>query len=118
MKSTTKILRRFSSAFKKEKVKLLDQGKLSVKDLSEIYEVSQTAIYKWKRKYSKLEKAERIVIEKVSEETKNIELLKRVAELERIIGKKQMELDYYKTTIEVLSEEAGEDLIKKHKPKS
>lgn len=118
MKPTSRILRRFSTAFKKEKVKLLDQGKISVKDLSEIYEVSPTAIYNWKSAYSSLKKSERIVIEKVSEATKNIELLKRVAELERIIGKKQMELDYYKTTIEVLSEEAGEDLAKKYKPKS
>lgn len=118
MKPTNKILRRFSTAFKKEKVKLLDQGKISVKDLSEIYEVSHTAIYNWKREYSRLKKSERIVVEKISEETKNIELLKRVAELERIIGKKQMELDYYKTTIEVLSEEVGEDLTKKYKPKS
>ncbi len=118
MKTTNKRLRRFSTAFKKEKVELLDQGKISVKDLSEIYDVSPTAIYNWKTKYSILDKTERIVIEKISEETKNLELLKRVAELERIIGKKQMELDYYKTTIEVLSEEAGEDLTKKYKPKS
>lgn len=118
MKTTNKKLRRFSTAFKKEKVELLDQGKISVKELSEIYEVSPTAIYYWKQKYSRLEKTERIVVEKISEETKNRELLKRVAELERIIGKKQMELDYYKTTIEVLSEEAGENLSKKYKPKS
>jgi transposase-like protein len=118
MNTTNKNLRRFSSAFKKEKVDLLDQGKISVKELSKIYDVSPTSIYKWKTKYSKYEKTERIVIEKISEETKNIELLKRIAELEHIVGKKQLELDYYKTTIEVMSEEEGEDLVKKHKPKS
>lgn len=109
--------RTFSTVFKREKVELLDQGKISVKDLSKIYGVSHTAIYKWKKKYSRYKSSERIVVEKISEEKKNIELLQRIAELERIIGKKQLEIDYYKTTLEVISESAGEDLEKKYKPK-
>jgi len=109
--------RTFSTAFKKEKIELFDQGKISVKELSKIYEVSSTAIYKWKKKYSKYNPSERIVVEKISEEMKNIELLHRIAELERIIGKKQMQIDYYKTTLEEISESAGEDLEKKYKPK-
>ncbi len=112
-----KVHRTFSTAFKKEKVALIEQGKITVSELSAIYEVSGTAIYKWIKKFSKLGAGERVVIEKVSEEEKNRELLKRISELERIVGKKQLELDYYKTTLEVLSEEQGEDLTKKHKPK-
>jgi transposase-like protein len=118
MKTTNNRQRRFSTAFKKEKVELIDQGKISIKELCAIYEVSQTSVYKWKKKYSKYyTNSERIVVEKISEEKKNIELLKQIAELERVVGKKQIELDYYKTTLDVLSEEAGEDLKKKHKPK-
>lgn len=117
MKKSNQIRRTFSTVFKKEKVALLDQGKISVKDLSQIYKVSPTAIYRWKQKYSKYEKTEHLVLEKISEEKKNIELLQRIAELERIIGKKQLEIDYYKTTIEVINEVAGEDLKKKHNPK-
>ena len=59
--------RRFSTAFKKEKVELIDQGKLSVKEVSEIYEVSDTAIYRWIKKFSKIAKDERVIVEKVSE---------------------------------------------------
>ena len=117
MKSQSKTHRTFSTAFKQEKVVLLDQGKITVRELSRIYEVSETAIYKWKRKFSKLDKSERIVVEKVSEENKNIELLNRIKELEQIIGKKQLELDYYKTAVDIFSEEEGEDVLKKHKPK-
>jgi len=117
MERQRKVRRTFSAAFKKEKVDLLDQGKISVKDLSEIYQVSLTAIYNWKKKYSGLPKDEQIIVEKISEEKKNIELLKRIGELERVIGKKQLELDFYKTAIEVLNEEEGEDVIKKYKPK-
>lgn len=117
MKSKSPVRRTFSSAFKKEKVELLDQGKIRISELSKIYGVSPSAIYKWKRKYSTYAKSERVVVEKLSEEAKNIELLERIRELERAVGRKQLELDYYKTTIEVLSAEAGEDLLKKHKPK-
>ena len=116
MKGHPKTTRHFSTAFKKEKVELLDKGKITVTELSKIYNVTRSAIYKWKRKFSSLEKTERIVIEKVSEENKNIELLNRIKELEQIIGRKQIELDYYKTAINVLSEQEGEDLLKKFKP--
>lgn len=116
MSRQQKISRTFSTAFKKEKVDLLDSGKLTVKELSTLYEVSPTAIYKWKKKYSKLDKSERVVVEKISESNKNIELLKRIKDLEQVIGKKQLELDYYKTAIDVLSEQTGEDVLKKFKP--
>lgn len=81
------------------------------------YEVSGTAVYKWIKKFSKLKNSERIVIEKISEETKNTELLKRIRDLEGAFGRKQLELDYYKSVVEIISEENGEDLEKKYKPK-
>ncbi len=108
--------RTFSTEFKKEKVSLIESGKLSVKELSEVYEVSHTAIYKWIKKFSTLEHTERIVIEKISEEKKNKELLERIKELERAVGRKQLEVDYYKTTLDVIQEQEGEELIKKYKP--
>jgi len=117
METKRKLRRTFSTAFKKEKVELLDQGKITVKELSDIYEVSETAIYKWKKKFSRLKKEERIVVEKISEEHKNIELLKQIKDLESAIGRKQLELDYYKSVVEIISEENGEDLGKKYKPK-
>lgn len=117
MDKKMKLRRSFSTAFKKEKVELLDQGKITVKELSDIYEVSETAIYKWKKKFSRLKKTERIVVEKISEQRKNIELFKQIKELERVIGRKQLELDYYKSVVEIISKENGEDLEKKYKPK-
>lgn len=117
MKSQRKERRTFSTAFKKEKVGLFDKGEISVNELSKIYEVSHTAIYKWVKKYSRFPKGERVVVEKVSEGAKNIDLLKRIGQLEQVVGKKQLELDFYKTVIEIISEEEGEDIIKKYKPK-
>jgi transposase-like protein len=117
MKKQPRTHRTFSTAFKREKVELLDTGKMTVRELSELYQVSETAIYKWKRKYSKLREGERIVVEKVSEQKKNIELLHQIKELEQVIGKKQLELDYYKAAIDILSEKEGEDILKKYNPK-
>jgi transposase-like protein len=107
----------FSNAFKKEKVKLIDEGKLSVRQVSDIYEVSTTAVYKWLRKFSKISRDERIVVEKISEAQKNKDLRNQIRELEQALGRKQMELDYYKEVVKLTSESKGEDIEKKHKPR-
>lgn len=117
MNRTKRSKRFFSTAFKKEKVKLLDQGKTTVKALSELYDVSTRSVYTWRKKYSKLPQSERLVVEKISEEKKTLELMKHVRELEMALGRKQLELDYYKSIIEVISEEEGEDIEKKYKPR-
>jgi len=60
-------VRQFSTDFKKEKVKQIDDGKITVLQLSRIYEVSSTAIYKWIRKYSRYAgQNERVVVQKES----------------------------------------------------
>jgi len=118
MNNQRKPRRTFSPAFKKEKVLLIEQGDLSVMELSLIYEVSRSAIYKWLRKYSKLAKTEQVVVEKKSEHKKNIELIKRIRELEQAVGRKQLELDYYKSFVEIINEQQGVDIEKKYKPNS
>lgn len=113
MKNQKKI-RQFSTAFKKEKVKMLEQKQVTVRQLSQLYDVSETAIRKWLRKYStQLQPSERIIIEKESEGYKTGELLKKVAELERTIGKKQLEIDFLNKIIEFGSQEAGFNIKKK-----
>jgi len=108
-------IKQFSVAFKKEKVAKIESKQLTVRQISRIYEVSETAVYKWIRKYStKISKAERLVIEKESEGAKTLELLKRVAELERIVGQKQLQIDYLEKSIELGSEEVGFDIKKKY----
>ena len=117
MKRQDKRRRSFSEAFKREKVKLIDEGKLTVRQVSDTYEVSSVAVYKWLRKFSVIAKDERIVVEKISEAKKTEELLKQVRLLEQALGRKQMELDYYKEVVILSGEAGGVDLEKKHKPK-
>ena len=110
-----KKIRHFSLAFKKEKVKLIEEKQATVLQLSKIYDVSQTAIRKWIKKYSMTyEKAECIVVEKESEGYKTLELLKQVASLERAIGQKQLEIDFLVKIVEFGSKSVGFDIKKKY----
>jgi transposase-like protein len=109
-----KRIRHFSEAFKIEKVKMIEEGQVTVLQLSRIYQVTDAAIYKWIRKYStRISKAERVVVEKESEGSKTIELLQKLAELERKVGQKQLQIEYLEKVIELGSEEVGFDIKKK-----
>lgn len=114
-KSPKKVIRTFSSEFKKEKVQLIEEGKITVVQLSKLYGVSRKAVYNWLKQYGRLPANERMVIEKKSESMKNVELVKKIEELERVIGKQQVELLYKDKIIELGSELIGKDLEKKYK---
>lgn len=119
MGSKVKKIREFSTEFKKEKVKQIDEGKITVLQLSRTYEVSSTAIYKWIRNYSRYAgQNERVVVQKESEQTKTFWLLKKVAELEQLIGQKQVEVEYLKKVIEFGSEITETDIKKKFESRS
>lgn len=60
-----------------------------------------------------MKKGEVLVVQKESEQQKNIELRARIAELERVIGQKQMEIDFLNKVIELGSEEVKLDIKKK-----
>lgn len=119
MNSKEKQMRRFSESFKKEKVKQIEEKKVTVSQLSKIYEVSTTAIYKWLRKYSKhFGKNERVVVEKESEGQKQLELLEKIKELEQLLGQKQVEVEYLKKVIEFGCEITETDIKKKYESRS
>ncbi len=108
----------FSEAFKRSKVKDLAEKRIGVTEFSKLYGVSRAAVYKWIYKYSDLEKGTNKVIQMESEEYRTKQLLERVAELERTVGQKQLEIDYLQKTLELSSQEVGYDLKKKYAPKS
>jgi transposase-like protein len=104
--------RTFSEAFKREKVALIEKGQMKVSDVVKLYGVQNTAVYKWLRKYGH-DQTESIVIQKNSEASKNIELLKKICSLEQVIGQMQVEKLYLESVIAVGSDLVGEDLKKK-----
>ncbi len=105
--------RTFSETFKKEKVELIESGKIRVSELSALYSVSKTSVYRWLRKYG-TDHSESIVVQKQSEASKNMELLKEISALEQFIGRMQLEKSYLESIIECGSELIGEDLKKKY----
>ncbi len=106
-------MRHFSKEFKQEKVQLIAEQKITVKELGNLYSVSETSIYKWIKLYNTLPANERLVVEKDSEERKNLSLLKKLAALEGIIGKQQVEVLFLESVIFCGSDLLGEDLKKK-----
>lgn len=103
----------FSEEFKKAKVKELIEKRITVTQLSRLYAVSAVAIYKWLYKYSPYHRQKSIlVVQMESESYKTQALLQRVAELERTIGQKQLEIDFLNKLLELGSEELGFDLKK------
>jgi transposase-like protein len=109
----------FSVAFKEEKVKQIESKQITVAQICQLYQVSNTAVYKWIELYgSYKQKGERIVVEKESEGKKTAELLKKVAELEQLLGQKQVEVEYLKKVLEFGSELTKTDIKKKYKSQS
>jgi len=104
----------FSEEFKRQKVKEIEQNLIRVSDICRIYEVSDVSVYKWIYKYSNhLKKGIKQVVEFESESERSKKLQSRIAELERIVGQKQMEIDFLEKVIEIGSEELEVDIKKK-----
>lgn len=106
--------RTFSESFKIQKVKELEMGITKVSELCKQYELSGVAIYKWLSKYGSMKsKKERIIVESESDTKQLLELKRKVAELERIVGQKQILLDFKDKMIDIAEEMYGVDIKKK-----
>ena len=108
-----KLYRNFSEDFRRRKVGEIERGITSVSEVSREYQVSRAAIYYWIRKYSRMrKKQERMVVESLSDTRKIGALKERVKELERIVGQKQIQLDFSEKLIELAEQEYGIDIKK------
>lgn len=106
--------RHFSDSFKIQKVREIETGRTKVSELCKQYEVTRTNVYRWLHKFGSMKnKKERLIIEADSDTRQLLELKKKVAELERIIGQKQVMLDFKDKMIELAEETYGVDIKKK-----
>lgn len=106
-------IRVFSVKVKRTVVKDIEDGNCSVLQASRELGVSKQTIYKWVYKFSRhLQKNRIMVVEDQSEAYRSSELEKRINELEAALGRKSLELDYYKILMEVAEEELKIDLKK------
>lgn len=107
--------RTFSDTFKRDKVREIETGIVRVSDVTKQYGVSDTAVYYWLRKFgTNKETPERLIVESMSETRALKELKERIAELERLVGQKQIEVEFYKKMIDVAEEHYGVSIKKNY----
>lgn len=103
----------FSESLKKQIIKELVNKRITIKQITREHQVSETAVYKWLYKYSPVHHQKcTLVVQMESEEQQKQHLQQRLSELERIVGQKQMEIDFLNKLLEVGSKELGFDLKK------
>lgn len=115
MKQLQKIVKRrkFAESFKRQIVREFESGRYSVLELSSLHKINFRLIYRWIYKYSNVnQKGYRIVEMSQSSTQKVKDLQDRIKELERIVGQKQIEIDYLDKLIDLAGEELGIDIKK------
>src|SRR5690625_1456635 len=107
---------RFSDGNKKEKVRDIELGLIKISEVCKEYEVSQTSVYRWIDKFGVEgnSKPERLIVESKSDTKKLIKLRKKIAELERLVGQKQIVIDFQEKMIDLAEQQYGVDIKKKH----
>ncbi len=113
-KEEPRINRYFSEGIKRKIVEDIERNLVKISEVSREYKVSRKAIYKWIYKYSQMrKKGIRQVIEAESDTRKLLQLKERIKELERIIGQKQILIDFQNKMIEIAEEEYKIEIKKK-----
>lgn len=109
--------RNFSEALKRQIVSELESKVTTIREICELYSVTRTSIYRWLYKYSPHYKKGTIqVVQMKSEAEKSKQLYSRVKELEAVVGRKQLEIDYLDRLIDLASKELEYDLKKNYEP--
>jgi transposase-like protein len=103
----------FSSQFRKERVREYESGKYTVREISLLYGISYHSVYRWIYNYSAYNKKGLKVVEMTESSTKKVkDLQKRIAELERLLGQKQIKIDYLEEMINLAKEDYQIDIKK------
>ena len=106
--------RYFSVEFKRKKVSEIDRNLVTIAEVCREYQVSRTAVQNWINTYSKMrKKEEKLVFESESDTRKIAELKKKISELERLLGQKQVEVEFLNKMIEITEEDHKIDIKKK-----
>ncbi len=107
-------LRSFSTDFKIKKIRELEQRITTVTEITKQYQVSATSVYNWLNLYGKnYMKGTRTIVEAESDTRKILDMKAKIAELEMLIGQKQVQLEFKDKMIEFAEETYGVDIKKK-----
>lgn len=107
------VRREFTEDFKKCCVKDYESGQLTVKELAKLHHIQEGIIYRWIYRYSQYNKRRIRVVEMAdSSKLKIKELHKKIEELERVVGQKQLNIDFLEKMIELAKVQYGMDIKK------
>lgn len=114
MTTAERQLRYFSDAFRRRKVSEIERNLTSVSEISKTYQVTRAAVYRWVYKYSAMRKRREKQVVEAKSDTRRIQTLQQqVEELERLLGQKQMKIEFLERTITVAEETYRVDIKKK-----
>ena len=109
-----RVRRSFSTEFRRKKVEEIECKISTVSEISREYQVTRAAVYKWIAKYSSsMKKKERLIVEAESDTRKLAAFQQRIAELERLLGQKQIQLEFMEKIIDIAEETYQVDIKKK-----
>lgn len=116
MKANLKTLRKqriYSEEFKRQIVHDYESGLFSVSQLEKLHGMSNVSIYNWIYKFFTFnEKGLRIIEMKESSSQKLKLLESRIKELEGVVGRKQITIDYLEKMIDIAKDELNIDVKK------
>lgn len=105
--------RRFATDFRIKQVQLIESGKITIQEVSKLYEVKVDCIQRWLVKFGSKPLPKPIIISDGSEISRLKELEKENKRLLEIIGSQQVELFYQRALVDVAKSKLGEDFEKK-----
>jgi transposase-like protein len=105
---------RYSEAFKQKVVTEIESGKYSIRESSNLYDVSDVSIRNWLRKFGKNHLIGKVVkIEMRGEADKLKQLEKEKRALESALAQAQLKIIFLESTIECADELYSTDIKKK-----
>lgn len=108
-----RVKRLFSDAFKKQCVEDYESGQFTVQELAQLHHIHKVLLYRWIYRYSSYNRSKIKVVEMADSSTKKVkDLQRRIEELERIVGQKQLNIDFLEKMIELAKEQYGMDIKK------
>ena len=106
--------RYFSNDIKKKIVQDLEKNLTSVIEVCKVYNVSRTSVYRWVYKYSIMAKKQHKQVVEPKSDTQRIKLLEdKIKDLERVVGQKQLLLEFKDKMIEIAESTYDIDIKKK-----
>lgn len=108
MYKNDKVIRRYSEPFKLKILDELTTGKLNKNQLGKLYGINPTTINEWIRKYNRKDLMNtRVKVETKDEITRIKELQKEIAQLKKLLLKKDLDALVLESYLEVAAQDLG-----------